>query len=207
MLNNKSENTKSLDLFFKSVSVDIEDLCPRAIDEVKPKILKCVSEVREIYRSKSNASPDNLPCTFAERFSRSDEENAILCNLHKRIETIHSKLEITRSTDLFFKSVSADMEDFCIRAIDEIKLRILKCVSEVKEIYSNREIPSSSPSDGNSKSNYSASHTPPTVLARDPAAPAPDTRPGQGYITYYNVPVPAVPVYCNEPSNFNQSYF
>lgn len=188
-----------MDLFFKSVSIDIQDFCPRAIDEVKPKILKCVSEVREIY-SNLDTSSDTMPSNSAEKCTRLDDENTILCKLQKRIEIIHNKLETTRSMDLFFKSVSADMDDFCIRAVDEVKLRILKCVSEVKGIYSNLNINCSpTHSDSNSIPNCLSSHTPPvaevinTALAPDPV--------GQ-YITYYNVPL-----YCNEQSNFTQTYF
>jgi len=172
LLNNKSENRKSLDLFFKSVSVDIEDLCPRAIDDVKPKILKCVAVVRDTYHRSSTA--DGSP-PMADRYcSRSDDNDDETVVRHRQpTETIHNTLEIARSTDLFFKSVSADVEDFCARAIDDVKLGILKCVAEVKEIYSNREIPSPSPSDGgNSTSIYSTSYASPAVVNRNTATAA-----------------------------------
>lgn len=240
--NNRTENTKSLDLFFKSVSVDIEDLCPRAIDEVKPKILKCVSDVREAYYA--NASPTPTPPQQQQQQQRQqqrpesadgcrrrpqpDDENATARGSHRRRriggDPVDNQLEVARSTDLFFKSVSADVGDFCVRAIDDVKLGILKCVSDVKRVYSNRYyMRSAGSSAGNSATdNYAADTRAPAAVNRannaTAAAPAPapasapapapqDARNQQGYVTYYNVPVPTVPVYCNEQTNFTQSYY
>jgi len=196
MLNNKSETTKSLDLFFKSVLLDVQDFCPRAIDDIKPRILKCVSEVREMYYN-SNASPEKLSCSTFEKSTRLDERNTILFNLQKQIEMLNGKLGITNTMDLFFKSVSADIEDFCIRAIDDVKLKILECVSEVKVMYSNQDVSSVTSSiNGNTTPNYVPSHTPPINIDNIPHSPP------QGFITYLNLPV-----YCNEPANYVNSYY
>ncbi|KAE9525312.1 hypothetical protein AGLY_014380 [Aphis glycines] len=194
MLNNKSETTKSLDLFFKSVLLDVQDFCPRAIDDIKPRILKCVSEVREMYHN-SNVSPDNLSCSTNEKCTRVDEGNTILFNLQNQIEILNGKLGATNTMDLFFKSVSADIEDFCIRAIDDVKLKILECVSEVKEMYFIPELGSVTSSiNGNSTPNYVPPHTAPINLNNVPQSPT------QGFITY-------VPLYCNDPSNYVTSYY
>lgn len=194
MLNNKSETTKSLDLFFKSVLLDVQDFCPRAIDDIKPRILKCVSEVREMYHN-SNVSPDNLSCSTNEKCTRVDEGNTILFNLQNQIEILNGKLGATNTMDLFFKSVSADIEDFCIRAIDDVKLKILECVSEVKEMYFIPELGSVASSiNGNSTPNYVPPHTAPINLNNVPQSPT------QGFITY-------VPLYCNDPSNYVTSYY
>jgi len=196
MLNNKSESTKSLDLFFKSILLDIQDFCPRAIDDIKPRILKCVSEVREMYYN-SNVSPEMLSCSTSEKCSRLDEGNTILFNLQKQIEMLNGKLGITKTMDLFFKSVSADIEDFCIRAIDDVKLKILVCVSEVKDMYSNQDVSSVTSSiNGNTTPNYVLPHTPPINLNNIPRSPP------QGFITYLNLPI-----YCNEPDNYVNSYY
>ncbi|XP_026820475.1 uncharacterized protein LOC113559082 [Rhopalosiphum maidis] len=196
MLNNKSETTKSLDLFFKSVLLDVQDFCPRAIDDIKPRILKCVSEVRQMYHN-SNVSPDNLSCSTSEKCTRLDEGNTILFNLQKQIEVLNSKMGVTKTMDLFFKSVSADIEDFCIRAIDDVKIKILECISEIKEIYSLSDLGSVTSSiNGNSTPNYVPPQTPPINLNNMPRSQT------QGFITYYNVPL-----YCNAPSNYVNSYY
>ncbi|XP_060856280.1 uncharacterized protein LOC132934005 [Metopolophium dirhodum] len=193
ILNNKSETTKSLDLFFKSILLDVQDFCPRAIDDIKPRILKCVSEVREMYHT-SNVPPDNLSYSTGENSTRPDEGSTILFNLQKQIEILNGKLGITKTMDLFFKSVSADIEDFCIRAIDDVKLKILECVSEVKDMYSNPDVSSVTSSiNGNITPNYVPPHTPPIILNNSPP---------QGFITYLNVPL-----YCNEPTNYVNSYY
>ncbi|XP_022177304.1 uncharacterized protein LOC111038486 [Myzus persicae] len=196
ILNNKSETTKSLDLFFKSVLLDVQDFCPRAIDDIKPRILKCVSEVREMYHN-SNVSPDNLSCSTGEKCTRLDGGNTILFNLQKQIEMLNGQLGITKTMDLFFKSVSADIEDFCIRAIDDVKLKILECVSEIKDMYSNPDVSSVTSSiNGNTTPNYVLPHTPPINFNNIPSSPP------QGFITYLNVPL-----YCNEPANYVNSYY
>lgn len=194
ILNNKSETTKSLDLFFKSVLLDVQDFCPRAIDDIKPRILKCVSEVREMYHT-SNVPPDNLSYSTGENSTRPVEGSTILFNLQKQIEILNGKLGITKTMDLFFKSVSADIEDFCIRAIDDVKLKILECVSEVKDMYSNLDVSSVTSSiNGTTTPNYVPPHTPPIILNNIPCSPPP------GFITY-------VPLYCNEPTNYVNSYY
>lgn len=192
----KFETTKSLDLFFKSVLMDIEDFCPRAIDDVKPRILKCVSEVREMY-SNSDVPLENPSCSLAaDKLNRSEKKNSILTNLQKHITTLDNKLELNNSMDLFFKSISVDLEDFCEGAIDDVKLRILECVTVVKEIYSYSEASSTTSSNDHLTPNYLPSHTPTIDFINTPGSPP------QGYITYYNVPF-----YSNQPSNFIQSYF
>lgn len=197
MLNNKSETTKSLDLFFESVLLDVQDFCPRAIDDIKPRILKCVSEVREMYYN-SNVSPENLSCSTSEKSTHLEERNTILFNLQKQIEMLNGKLGITKTMDLFFKSVSADIEDFCIRAIDDVKIKVLECVSEVKDMYSNQDVSSATSSiNGNTTPNYVPSHTPPINLENIPSSPP------EGFITYYL----HLPLYCNEPVNYENSYY
>lgn len=196
ILNNKSETTKSLDLFFKSVLLDVQDFCPRAIDDIKPRVLKCVSEVREMYHD-SNVLPDNLSYSTSEKCTRHDEGSTILLNLQKQIEMLNFKLGIPKTMDLFFKSVSADIEDFCIRAIDDVKLKILECVSEVKDMYSNPDGSSVNSSiNGNTTPNYEPPQTPPIILNNIPRSTP------QGFITYLNVPL-----YCNEPTNYVNSYY
>jgi len=196
MLNNKSETTKSLDLFFKSVLLDVQDFCPRAIDDIKPRILKCVSEVREMYYN-SNVSPENMSCSTGEKCTRFEEGNTIIFNLQKQIEMLNGKLGITKTMDLFFKSVSADIEDFSIRAIDDVKLKILECVSEVKDMYSNQDVSSVTSSiNGNITPNYVPPQTPPISFNNIPSSPP------QGFITYLNVPL-----YCDEPANYVNSYY
>lgn len=196
MLGTKFETTKSMDLFFKSVLADIEDFSPRAIDDIKPRILKCVSEVREMY-SHSNVPLGNPSCSLAaDKHNRSGKINSILTNLQKHITIIDNKVETNNSMDLFFKSISVDLEDFCIGAIDDVKLRILECVTVVKEIYSNSEASSTTSSNDQLTPNYLSSHNPTIDLINTPLSPS------QGYITYYNVPF-----YSNQPSNFIQTYF
>lgn len=196
MLDSKFETTKSLDLFFKSVIADIENFCPRAIDDVKPRILKCVSEVREMY-SNSDEAIGNPSCSLAsDKCDLSEKRHSVLTNLQKQIAKLDNKLETNNSMDLFFKSISMDLEDFCIGAIDDVKLRILECVTVVKEIYSNLETSSTTSSNGHISPNYLSSHTPTIDLINTPGSTS------QGYITYYNVPF-----YSNQPSNFIQTYF
>lgn len=198
MLSSKFETTKSLDLFFKSILADIENFSPRAIDDVKPRILKCVSEVREMYSTRNSDAPlENPSCSMAaDKFNRTEERNSILTNLQNQIAILDNKLETNNSMDLFFKSISVDLEDFCIGAIDDVKLRILECVTVVKEIYSNSEVSSTTSSNGHLTPNYLSSQTPTIDLTNTPESPP------QGYITYYNVPY-----YSNQSSNYIQTYF
>ncbi|XP_025198148.1 uncharacterized protein LOC112596602 [Melanaphis sacchari] len=211
MLSNKPDTSKSLDLFFKSVLLDVQDFCPRAIDDIKPRILKCVSEVREMYHN-SDVPSDNLSCSTGKKCAHFDEGNKILFNLQKQIEILNDKLGVTKTMDLFFKSVSADMEDFCIRAIDDVKIKILECVSEVKDIYSIPDLPSAASSiNGNLTPNYEPPNFEPPNF-EPPYFEPPNTppihfsnilgSPTQGFITYYNVPL-----YCNDPSNYVNSYY
>ncbi|VVC38739.1 MADF domain,Myb-like domain [Cinara cedri] len=121
MINEKIETVKSLDLFFKSVLADLDKFCPQAIDDVKLKILNCVSDVKGLYLN-SDISSDS-PASFS-----SIEENIILNN-----SMLNIKPETTKSTELFLKSVMVDMKDFCNVAMADAKIRILKCVSEVRD--------------------------------------------------------------------------
>lgn len=126
MLNEKLETVKSLDLFFKSVLVDLDSFCPQAIDDVKLKILNCVSDVKGIYLRSDESQSSQAPISL-------NEENIVLNNPLKEIEILNIKSETTKSMDLFFKSVMADMNNFCNVAMTDAKIRILKCVSEIRD--------------------------------------------------------------------------
>lgn len=126
ILNEKSETIKSLDLFFNSILVDLESFCPQAIDEVKLKILNCVSDVRGIYLK------SDVPHSSSASFL-SCEENIIMNNSFKQMAMLNIKSETAKSMELFFKSVMMDMKDFCNVAMTDAKIRILNCVSEIRD--------------------------------------------------------------------------
>lgn len=170
-------------LFFKSVLKDIENVCSRGLNDLKPRIIKCVSDVREMY-SYSDVSLGSKPCNLIEQSTKSKEENKYIFNFQKIVDMLDHTCETTNSMELFFLSVLADIEDFSIRAIDDVKLRILECVSEVKDIYSNQDVSSEMTSNDNTNPNYLQSLSPHTVNFHVP----PPGFPSQEYITYYNVP-------------------
>lgn len=196
MLSNKFENSKSLDLFFKSVLLDVQDFCPRAIDEIKPRILKSVSEVRKKYYD-LNVSPDNHSCPVVEQCTSLDNRQ-IMSNLQKQCDMFNTKFGNPKSIELFFKSVSADIEDFCIRAIDEVKIKILESVSEVKDMYSLPDDSTVTSSiNSNLTSNYAPPHTPPISVNDVPESPHHEI------ITFFNLPI-----YCDQPSyNYVHEYY
>lgn len=126
ILNEKSETIKSLDLFFNSILLDLNSFCPQAIDEVKLKILNCVSDVRGIYLK------SDVPHSSSASFL-SCEENIIMNNSLKQMGMLNIKSETAKSMELFFKSVMMDMKDFCNVAMTDAKIRILNCVSEIRD--------------------------------------------------------------------------
>lgn len=183
LLYNKSETTESLGLFFRSVLKDIEYVCPRAINDLKPRIIKCVSDVREMY-AYSDVSLGSSSRNLSEKFAKSEEKNKHSFNFIKKVHMLYHTFETKNAMELFFLSVIADIEDFSVRAIDDVKLRILESVSEVKHIYCNQDVSSAISSNSDVIPNYLQSLNFPQNNLNTQGSPS------QGYnIVYYNVPV------------------
>jgi hypothetical protein len=271
LLYNKSETTQSLGLFFKSVLKDIECVAPRGLNDLKPRIIKCVSDVREMYlysdvslgsvpcklpkksaksgegNKHEDVSLGSVPCKLPKKSAKSGEGNkhedvslgSVPCklpkksaksgegnkhegvslgsvpyklpkksaksgegnkhlsNLKKKFDLLNYAFETTTSMELFFLSVIADIEDFSVHAIDDVKLRILECVSEVKDMYSNQDVSSIISSPNATPRNLQPRSSPRDHLNTLESPP-------QGYLVYeyYNVPV-----YSDEPSNYIQPLF
>lgn len=176
LLFSKSETTKSLSLFFKSIIKDIEYVSPRGINDLKPRIIKCVSDIREMY-SYSDVSLGSVPSNLPDKSA--DDDKVFLNVFKQKVDSL--TFETADSMELFFYSVIADIKDFSIRAIDDVKLRILECVSEVKHIYSNQDA-SSVASSPNATPNYLQPFGSPRNQLNITESPP------QGYVVYYNVP-------------------
>lgn len=244
--NTKSETIDSLNLFFESVSIDMEDFSPIAINEVKLRILKCVSEIRktnydlnilpdasstiaqpeqgdpneahtnkghqngkqsnevrlstghsnEAHPNEEHPNEENpteerpteeypneeYPNEEHAGESQPNENNETSNGMQTSIAMCNGKSETVKSLDLFFKSVAVDMKDFCTRAIDDVKIQILTCVSDVRGLYLyERHAPVMSTN---------------TYMPNDPSNTAlvpvgtiiPPPPHGHRYVTYYNYP-------------------
>lgn len=203
----KPKPNKTLELFFESIKVDLENFTIQDVDKVKLCILTCVSKHRSMYSEFTEVSSVNVkidsesdiptepPClnSAGEKCVKS-EEHISLHNVLLEIQELKKELTTaSTSLDYFFKSVTADIEDFCTHAIDQIKLDILKCVSDVKAQYSKHKVSKSRV--GNATSNGLQ-----TAVRNNRPRPSPP----QECLMYYNVPMPQ---YYNLHSHNPHSYF